>query len=203
LLRLYIMNGLVVHGAEREFEGLPAKDIIEVLERIGFSEATTEAVIKDLIKYRYVFSRSHSTYTRESILIPSRLCGYVVRELIARMIFVETVMFDTFIGKDDVWDTIKENMKAIYKERDLVRKVGMRKEVASMFFDFGELRLEKIVSQARDRGLPPQWCVNALSRVKPLFQEDLQRALFSAKRNYGPSAENERELPLFNTAERL
>ena len=202
LLRLYVMNALVSFGSEREFEGIPAKEIVEVLEKMGFSEGTTEAVLRDLIKFRYIFSRSHGVYTRKSLLIPSRLCGYVVRELIGRMIFIETILFDTFIGNDDVWEAIKENMRLIYKERNLIRKVGMRREVSSLFFDFLEDKLEKIVQHARDRGLPPQWCVNALTRIKDAFREDLTRAMWSAKRNYGPSDEIERELPLFEFNER-
>jgi len=198
LLRLYVMYALVAYSAEREFEGLPAKEIIEFLERIGVSESSSEQVIKDLIRFRYVFSRSHQEYTREAIIVPSRLAGYVVRELIGRLIFIETVLYDTFIGDDITWDTIKENMRLIYRERDLVKKLGTRREVAMVFFEFAEELLERLVSGARTRGLPPQWCMNALTKVKDNFRQDLTRALSSAKRNYGAEQFTENSnLPLF------
>lgn len=198
LLRLYLMSVLVSYSSQKEFEGLPARELIENLERIGVSEASSEAVIKDLIRFRYAFSRSHQSYTRETIIIPSRLCGYVVRELIARMVFIETVMFDTFIGDDQTWDAIKENMRLIYRERNLVRKIGMRREVASLFFDFLEEHLEPIVAQARARGLAPQWCINVLSRVRDEFKEDMTRAISSARRNYATEGSDpENALPLF------
>jgi hypothetical protein len=197
LLRLYVMYAVVSCSSEKEFEGIPAKEVIELLERLGFSEGATETLLRDLLRFRYIFSRSHQAYTRESVLIPSRLCGYVVRELIGRMVFVETTLFDTFIGDDGVWDTIKENMRLIYRERNLVRKLGMRREVAGLIYDYLEEKLEKIVAEARNRGLPPQWCINALTRAKDAFRSDLNKALSSAQKNYGPSEDIERGLPLF------
>jgi hypothetical protein len=196
-LRIYVMHVLVSYSAEREFEGLPAREIVENLERLGVSEAACEQVIKDLVRFRYLFSRSHQEYTRESILIPSRLCGYVVRELLERLMFVETAMFDTFIGDDATWDTIKANMRLVYRERNLARKFSLRKEIASLFFDFAEERLEATVAVARKRGLAPQWCVNPFAKARDGFQADLQRASESAKRNYGPSTSGSRDLPLY------
>ena len=57
LLRLYVMYALVSCSSEREFEGLSAKDIIELLERLGFAERATETLLKDLLRFRYIFSR--------------------------------------------------------------------------------------------------------------------------------------------------
>jgi hypothetical protein len=202
LLRVYIMYVLVLYSSEREFEGLPARDLIENMERIGVSEGSSERVIKDLIRSRYVFSRSHQEYTRESIVIPSRLCGYVVRDLIGRMMFLETVMFDTFIGDDSTWDAIKENMRLIYRERDPYKRVGIRREVVTTFFEFLEGRLERIVGEARARGLPPQWCVNPLTKAKVALREDISRALNSARLNYGPGTDSQTaKLPLFQVAD--
>jgi hypothetical protein len=72
-LRLYLMTALVSYSTEREFEGLSGIEIIDNLEKLGISEHYAELVIKDLIKFRYVFSRSHREYSRESLIIPSRL----------------------------------------------------------------------------------------------------------------------------------
>jgi hypothetical protein len=199
-LRVYIMYALVAYSAEREFEGLPAREIIETLERIGISERDSERVIKDLIRFRYLFSRSHQDYTRESILIPSRLCGYVVRELLERLMFVETAMFDTFIGDDVTWDTLKSNMKLVYREHNPARKFQIRKEIVSVFFDFAENGLESLIAEARQRGLPPQWCANPFTKARDGFLNDIRRAAASAKRNYGPSSgSNNGNLPLFRS----
>lgn len=200
-LRIYVMYALVAFSAEREFEGLPAREIIENLERVGVSEAASEQIIKDLVRFRYLFSRSHQEYSRESILIPSRLCGYVVRELLERLMFVETAMFDTFISDDVAWDNLKANMRLVYKERNLARKFAIRKEIASLFFDYAEERLELTVAEARQRGLAPQWCVNPFTKAKDGFRADLRRATESANRNYGADvASGGRPLPISRTA---
>lgn len=200
-LRIYVMYALVAYSAEREFEGMPAREIIETLERLGVSERASEQVIKDLIRFRYLFARSHQEYTRESIIIPSRFCGYVVRELLERHMFVETAMFDTFISDDTTWDTMKYNMKLVYRERNPARKFQIRKEISSVFFDFAESKLEEMIVQARQRGLPPQWCVNPFAKARDGFQNDIRRAGESARRNYGPSTEAAgQNLPLFDTS---
>jgi hypothetical protein len=200
-LRIYVMYALVAYSAEREFEGMPAREIIETLERLGVSERASEQIIRDLIRFRYLFSRSHQDYTRESILIPSRLCGYVVRELLERLMFVETAMFDTFISDDLTWDTLKSNMRLVYREKNPARKFQIRKEIASVFFDFAESKLEEMIGQARQRGLPPQWCTNPFAKARDGFQADIRRAAASAQRNYGPSSSgNGRDLPLFDSS---
>lgn len=201
-LRIYIMHSLVLFSSEREFEGLPAREVIEALERLGIAEIYSEKVIKDLIKYRYIFSRSHQDYSRESIIIPSRLCGYVVRELISRLVFLETLLYDTFIGDDETWDQIKRNTAVVYRERNLINKLGVRREVVSLFFDFVEGRLEILVAEARARGMATQWCINPMTRVRDSFQDELRKALSSAQRIYG--AENSAkisDLPLFPDVE--
>ena len=76
-LRLHIMSALVQLAADRRFDGLEAAEIIDVIEKLGISERTTELVLRKLMEQRYLFSRSHQDYSRESMLLPSRLAGYV------------------------------------------------------------------------------------------------------------------------------
>jgi hypothetical protein len=185
LLRLYIISVLVNSAATRDFEGLEASELIGNLQKIGFSERLSEHVLKDLIAKRFVYSRSHQEYTRESVLAPSRLAGYLVRELIGRMMFLETTMFDTFIAKDGTWATLKELVRKIYAQHNLITKLKTRKEAVQLFFDFMEESMEKLVEEARRRGLPPVWCINPLKRVRPNLALDLTKALSSAQRNYG------------------
>jgi hypothetical protein len=179
--------------------------VIENLETLGISERYSEQVLKDLLKFRYIFSRSHREYTRDALVIPSRLCGYVVRELTGRLIFLETALFDTFINDDSMWDALKENMKLIYRAHNVVSKLGMRKEAVSLFFDFVEERLERLAAQARSRGLMPQWCGNPMTRVRKQFHEDLERALGSARRWYGSGEDEitESRLPLFEPVAKI
>jgi hypothetical protein len=196
-LRLYLMGVLVLYSSEAEFDGISAKEMYDNLETIGVSRSNSERVISDLISFRYVYTKSQQGLSEESVLLPSRLCGYVTRELVSRMIFLETAMFDTFISDADAWDMIETNMKVIYRERDFLEKFKRRRSVVKVFFEYCIGGTEHLVSIARDRALPLQWCSNPLKRVEIQFKSDLARAGSSAARNYGSESNPSSGLPLF------
>jgi hypothetical protein len=102
-----------------------------------------------------------------------------------------------------MWDALKENMRLIYREHNVVGKLAMRKEAVGSFFDFVKERIEKLVVQARARGLAPQWGSNPMSRVEAQFHRDLERALGSARHWYGGDEIAESRLPLFEPTERI
>lgn len=197
-LRLYILSVLVSLASERSFDGIEAGEIIGVLEKLGISERYTEKVLRDLMEQRYIFSRSHQEYSRESVLVPSRLAGYVVRELVGRFVFIENTMMDTFIGDDAAWQRIKDLMRQVYAEYDRTRRFRLRKEAAQAFFDYAARGIQQLVDQAEMRNIPRLWCVNPMEQVRVDFENDLQRALRSALRNYGSGQDNNEGLPLFN-----
>lgn len=199
-LRLYIMTALVYSARDRSFGGLDAHEIIHTLEKIGFSEKTTEKVLRDLMGFRYIFSRSHQDYSREATILPSRLAGYVVRELIGKFVFLETTLYDTFISSDPIWSELRATFKRIYGEHDRTTKFRLRKEAVTTFFDYIQQQVQRLVDEAQRRALPPNWCINAMQRIRNDFDQDKDRALRSALRNYTsqPNATKEvDELPLF------
>lgn len=197
-LRIYIMNALVSAASTKTFQGIEASEIIDSLEKLGFSQRITNKIIEDLMDGRVCFSRSHQTFTPESVLVPSRLCGYLVRDLSGKMIFLENALFDTFIYDDITWETIKRKMKIVYHEHNLVKKFKIRKEIVSIFFTWAEGEIQKLCTEAARRNLGPFWTSNPLTRLRVDFDAELERALRSAVRNYGSDKEKELlGLPLF------
>lgn len=197
-LRIYVMSALIAAATTKEFQGIEASEIITSLERMGFSSRITNKVIADLIKARVCFSRSHQEYSSESVLVPTRLCGYIVRELIGRLVFLETVIFDTFIYGDQVWEAVKDGMKSVYAEQNTVRRFKTRKSVAKDFFDWIEQEVQKLCIEASRRNLGPFWTSNPVARMRPAFEGELERAFRSAVRNYGSAKDqDEVKLPLF------
>lgn len=197
-LRIYIMSALIWAASTKTFQGIEAGEIVTALEKLGFSRRITDKVIGDLIDGRLCFSRSHQEYNMDSVLVPSRLCGYVVRDLVARLVFVETTIFDTFIYDDTVWAQIKTSMKQVYSENNLVAKFRKRKEIARLFFDWIEQEVQKLCVEAAKRNLGPFWTNNPMTRVRTDFHKELDRALRSAIRNYGTDKDREiMGLPLF------
>jgi len=109
------------------------------------------------------------------------------------------VIFDTLISDGDTWNAIAANMRLIYRERNLARKLKLRQEVARKFFEYVEVGIQDLVDQALGRGLPMQFCQNPISRQKVAFNEELTRASLSAKRLYGGSEIAADEMPLFQS----
>jgi len=197
-LRLYIMSALVNAASTKTFQGLEAGEIISALEKLGFSSRITNKIIQDLINGRLCFSRSHQAFNPESVLVPTRLCGYVVRELMSKLIFLETIIFDTFIYDDITWSQVKGSIREIYSENRPVPKFKKRKEIAKIFFDWIEKEVQKLCNEAAKRNLNPFWTNNPVSRLRVDFELELDRALRSAIRNYGSEKEKELlNLPLF------
>jgi hypothetical protein len=197
-LRVLIMSALVSAATAKTFQGLEAGDIISSLEKIGFSIRITTKVLKDLIAARVCFSRSHQDFSNESILVPTRLCGYIVRDLIGKFVFLETVIFDTFIYSDVVWENIKTEMRDVYTEHRPVEKFKKRKAIAKRFFDWADGEVQKLCSEAAKRNLGPFWTTNPVARMRTDFELELERAFRSAVRNYGSQKEQEAlRLPLF------
>lgn len=199
-LRLYIMSALVSAAATKTFQGLEAGEITANLEKLGFSQRITNKIIGDLIDGRLCFSRSHQDYNPDSVLVPSRLCGYVVRELIGRFVFLETTIFDTFVYDDAVWAEIKNSMRQVYDEHRPVEKFRKRKEIVRKFFSWAEQETQKLCLEAAARNLGPFWTTNPVTRIRPDFENELERALRSAIRHYGSDKDRElANLPLFRS----
>ena len=200
LLRLFIMTALVSAATTKEFQGIEASEVISSLERIGFSSRITNKVMGDLIKARVCFSRSHQDFTSESVLVPTRLCGYVVRDLIGRLVFLETVIFDTFIYGDEAWEHIREGMRKVFAEQRIIQRFKIRKAIAKEFFDWAEREFQKLTVEASKRNLGPFWTHNPMTRMRPVFEAELDRAYRSAVKHYGsPREQDEVKLPLFRT----
>ena len=197
-LRLYIMSALVFAASTKSFQGLEAGDIVVALEKLGFSRRITDKTLSDLMRGRLCLSRSHQDYSMESVLVPSRLCGYVIRDFCGKFIFLESALFDTFIFDDVVWERIRTAMKVVYSEQRPVAKFNKRKEIARLFFDWVETEVQKLCAEAGRRNLGPFWTTNPMSRLRVDFEAELERAFRSAVRNYGSDREKEiLGLPLF------
>lgn len=184
-LRIYLLSVLVLAAGDRRFDGIGAEDLIKELEKIGYSRRLIMASIKDLIEFRYIFTKSHQPLTDESTLIPSRFAGYMIKELTSSFTFMENALFDTFISDDAYWKKIKTSVAFIQKTRDRVLRIKRRAELSKTFFEYSSAEIQKIVDEASRRGLSAIYCHNPLVASKDEFDRNLRSAIESAERNYG------------------
>lgn len=188
-LRLYVLTAIVQLSSERAFRYLEGLEIKKALRTIGFGDQITQKVLDDLCRLRFMHTTSHGKATLESNFIVSRLGGYIVRQFIADMMFLENVMMDTFIADKSTWDEIYRLTNDIYTNRDTVKRIAIRRDRATKFYDY----MTEIYAPLRDesirRGLAKEWCTNPLVDLRSRFDTNLQRVARSAERHYGPEAD--------------
>jgi hypothetical protein len=191
LVRLYVLSALVNYAGNRSFQFLPGAEIVKSLRHIGVGDEATLQVLRDLCRMRFITTASHSSATLEASYVPTRLGGYIVRDLITNMTFLENVMMDTFIADDEIWNILKNLTTAIYATRDTIQKLNIRRQRVGIFYDFMSKSFDLLHEEGARRGLPSEWCSRVMHGKRPDLIRNLTQVARSAERNYGPKAERD------------
>ncbi|KJE34434.1 hypothetical protein UF64_15300 [Thalassospira sp. HJ] len=185
-LRLFVLSALVNAQSTKNGSSFTGEEIRLVLEHLGFGPEVTLRILRGMCEARYIFTTSHGQASFESSFVPSRLGGYVLRGLIPEMVFLENVMVDTFIDDDNVWNTLYKLTEEIYDERAITHRMTLRKERVEVFYSFLEKRYLGLQEDAARRSLSREWLGNPLAEARPQLERNLERAMGSAERIYGP-----------------
>lgn len=183
LLRLFILSALVRKSSERSFDHVEGGEIKETMATLGFSEEICLKVLKDLCTRRFINSESQSEVSFDSTYFPTRLGGYIVRDLISNFTFLENVLIDTFISNPDHWQELKNLTDEIHASRNMMQKFHKRKNRACVFYEAMKEAYTVLQGDAVRRGLPPEWCGNPLEDMEDTFKRNLARATRSAEQN--------------------
>jgi len=187
-LRLYVLNALVQYGSQSSFQHLSGSEVQHVFREIGFSDDAALNVLTDLYRMRFLHTSSHSQATLEASYIPTRLGGYVVRNLISNFTFVENTMMDTFIADQEVWNTLRSVSDSIYSQRDTVARIHHRVERVSAFYNYMKERFSALNNDSVRRGLAREWCSHPLVASESQFLINLRQVESSVQKNYGPKS---------------
>ncbi|EIU1682948.1 TPA: hypothetical protein ACL1SD_006262 [Pseudomonas aeruginosa] len=184
MLRLYILSACVAYASENTFRYVDGEAISECMKKIGFGDSYVRPALEDLCKLRFLFTASHGQPTELSNYVPSRLGGYIIRDLISNFTYIENVMFDTYISDLPTWQKLKNLSHNIDSERDIIRRVILRTQRARVFYDYMHSLLKVLVIESQKRGLPAQWCHDVMKERRLDFIRELRRVKNSAERNY-------------------
>lgn len=184
LLRMFVLSALV---RQSSISGgyLDGPEIRDVIRMVGFSEEDTLKVLQDLCEYRFAHTRAHGKADIVSGYFASRLGGHVLRVLLADLTFVENVLMDTFISDKEAWEKMKSLSREIADEREVVQRLVYRTMRAKVFYNLMIEQFQSLFDEATKRGLAPIWRGNPLVEVQSDFEENVEKALASARRNYG------------------
>lgn len=185
MLRLFLLAAMVKMSTESAFQYLDGPTIRETLRTIGFADKHILKVLDDLCRLRFMHTSSHGPADFMCSYYPSRLGGYVVRELIGDFTFVENTLMDTFISSSAMWNELRTLSEGIREERDTVKKMRLRVERAKKFFQYMKELYAEILNEAQRRALPSEWCTNPLDGTEAKLRNHCDTAIRSAERNYG------------------
>ncbi|HAT2213588.1 TPA: hypothetical protein I8438_005513, partial [Serratia marcescens] len=190
LLRLYVLNVIVSYASDPAFRQIDGSVITEKLRTIGVGDSFTHRVLVDLCNKRFLFTVNHGEPTASSSFIPSRLGGYIAKELISNFTFIECMLYDTYIADAKTWGKLRDLSGKIESERDVIKRITMRVSRAKSFYYQMEKLISPLCSEAIIRGLPSQWCSNPLRERLPELRKELGRVLHSAKKTYQPKQDD-------------
>ena len=183
LLRVYVLSALVNMASLPSFRYAEVQSVFEALRKLGFGSDTSMRTLQDLCSCRFAFNVAHTEVTEFSSLVPSRLGGYVIRDLIKDFVFLEAMMMDTFIPDEGVWAKLRQLTQDIEQERDTIRRIELRIQRVREFFTMLHGMSQGLTDEAIRRSLPKEWCVNPFTLAD--LEQELTRVHASATRNYG------------------
>lgn len=184
LLRFYILNVIVNYASDTAFRQVDGSILTENLRKIGVGDVFSLKVITDLCEKRYLFTVNHGSPSLNSSFIPSRLGGYIVKELVSNFTFLECMLYDTYISDTKIWRKIRELTSDIDSERDIVKRVKLRVFRVKIFYTYLRKIYRNFSSQATNRGLSSQWCSDPFHERYSEHRDELLKVIRSAKRNY-------------------
>ena len=137
LLRLFVLSTLVQYSADPAFQYIDGIDIRKNLRKIGVGDDDALTILRDLCVLRFVSTAGHDLPEFKSSYYPTRLGGYITKELISNFMFVECTMMDTFITDESVWEKLKSyERQIINSSNDVIKRLSYRKERVSIFYDY-------------------------------------------------------------------
>ena len=82
LLRFHILSRLAELASDAAFEAVAVSEIIDQLHLVGIPSGIVEACLKTLLDSRAIRTSDGLSLSPQSKIIPNRLAGYLVQELV-------------------------------------------------------------------------------------------------------------------------
>ncbi|WP_309373018.1 hypothetical protein [Rhodoferax sp.] len=181
LLRLYLLAAIVAYASDNGFRFIDGISLSESMKMVGYGESYTDSVLKDLCRYRFAFTANHGEPSISSSYMPSRLGGYIIRELLSNFTFLENTLFDTYIADPPVWTELKSLSHQIDAERNMLNRTRLRVRRVYCFFNYCKNSYMPLLEESQKRGLSSQWCSNPFEERALDFRKELSRVLRSAR----------------------
>lgn len=186
LIRLFTLSALSQYASSMQFDYLDGEIIRNNLRSIGVGDKESLKMLKDLCEYRFINTATHDHPQFSSSFFPTRLGGYIVKDLISNLTFLECTMMDTFISDKEIWEKLKEYDINIQNSwDDVVKRLELRIDKTRCFFNYMNELYLPLKEEAIRRNLPKEWRANPLEEMRSQLEDNFSRALSSAEKIYG------------------
>lgn len=142
LLRLYILKFLHMKSSYGVSE-VPLSDIIEVISKLSVSEDLINNTLEHLKKNSLIHSNDDDINTN-SIYNITLSGGYYVTIMAKKIVYLETIMYDTNIFDLEYWEKLKASTIEIENSYSMIPRLELRKERMIYFMEYLEA-IEKTV----------------------------------------------------------
>ncbi|TBU81022.1 hypothetical protein DNK06_07840 [Pseudomonas daroniae] len=186
MTRIFLLSALVQYSSDAAFQYLDGIEINKSLRSVGIGDDAALKLLSDLCRFRFCYTGGHGEADFKSSYYPSRLGGYVVRDLMSNFMFVENMMMDTFVADEKVWTNLNQLGRDISNSHNSrTIRVAYRIERVKTFHSYMAELYSVLCDEAIRRALPKEWHINVLKETYPLLEVNMRTALESAERNYG------------------
>nr|WP_293295191.1 hypothetical protein [Allomuricauda sp.] len=136
LIRLYILKFLHVKSSYGNSE-VPLTDIVETISMLGVSEDMILRVL-DLLKKNSLVHSNDEDLNINCLYNLTLSGGYYVTILPTKIVYLETIMYDTNIFDKESWEELKILTLEIENNYDMVQRLEIREERMEVFMDYLE-----------------------------------------------------------------
>ncbi len=137
LARVHLLQYLFNRSKTSDTTKVQIQDLVERLSTIGMSEEVINRILIDLRRNELIRDDGGKLNLEGSNSLYLTLSGaYYVGYLCKRMVYVESVMMDTPIYDENVWDGLTYLTRSIENEEDIQTKMQLRRERLIKFMDY-------------------------------------------------------------------
>lgn len=181
LLRLGIVDFLVHLSQSSNFDGLIAEELHGTLHQVGIAQREVDFALNTLLDSSILRTLDGAPLNQASRLVPTRLAGFLVQDLMGRFNYTEMCVLDAHIYDNDLWDSVRDLTHRVQMEPNRTSKLEIRIQRVDTFLSYLEGVEERWLIEAKRRNLGQGW-LNApiKNRLRPLVIADCERALISA-----------------------
>lgn len=180
LARLHILTFLIMRAADERTVEVPVLELLQLFDRYGASESQLTQLLALLQRHALIRTISAEEVGPASTVVISRSGSYYVRVLALKLAYVEAAMLDTAIEDGDVWTTLWEFTSKIERERDIARRMYLRRARVEEFVQYlGTLEEEVLADRSELTGLA------CLPVIAESVKREAQWAVDKAEEYYG------------------